>query len=36
MNLNPRTVAIILHDILAASLAWLGAYWLRFNLDMPP
>jgi FlaA1/EpsC-like NDP-sugar epimerase len=36
MNLNPRTFAIILHDILAASLAWLGAYWLRFNLDMPP
>ncbi|MDZ7593955.1 MAG: nucleoside-diphosphate sugar epimerase/dehydratase [Thiobacillus sp.] len=36
MNLNPRTVAIILHDILAASLAWQGAYWLRFNLDMPP
>ena len=35
MNLSPRTVAIILHDILAASLAWLGAYWLRFNLDMP-
>lgn len=36
MNLNPRTIAIILHDILAAALAWLGAYWLRFNLDMPP
>ena len=36
MNINPRTAIIILHDILAASLAWLGAYWLRFNLDMPP
>jgi FlaA1/EpsC-like NDP-sugar epimerase len=36
MNLNPRTVAIILHDMLAASLAWLGAYWLRFNLALPP
>jgi len=35
MILSSRTVAIILHDILAASLAWLGAYWLRFNLDMP-
>ncbi|MBW8458937.1 MAG: polysaccharide biosynthesis protein [Thiobacillus sp.] len=35
MNLNPRTVAIILHDILAAFFAWLGAYWLRFNLDVP-
>lgn len=36
MNLNPRTLAIILHDILAATLAWLAAYWLRFNLAMPP
>ena len=36
MNLNPRTVAIILHDILAAICAWLAAYWLRFNLEMPP
>ena len=36
MNLNPRTLAIILHDILAATFAWLAAYWLRFNLSMPP
>ena len=36
MNLSPRTLAIILHDILVAALAWLGAYWLRFNLAMPP
>ncbi|HQT31327.1 MAG: polysaccharide biosynthesis protein [Hydrogenophilales bacterium 17-64-65] len=36
MNLNPRTATIILHDILAAVFAWLAAYWLRFNLDMPP
>ena len=36
MNINPRTATIILHDILAAAFAWLGAYWLRFNLDMPP
>ena len=35
MNLSPRTLAIILHDILVAALAWLGAYWLRFNLAMP-
>lgn len=35
MNLSSRTVGIILHDILAACFAWLGAYWLRFNLDMP-
>jgi FlaA1/EpsC-like NDP-sugar epimerase len=36
MNLNPRTVAIILHDVLAAVLAWLVAYSLRFNLATPP
>ncbi|MHB1061842.1 MAG: polysaccharide biosynthesis protein [Thiobacillus sp.] len=36
MSLSPRTVAIILHDILAASVAWLAAYWLRFNLGVPP
>ena len=35
MNLNPRTVAIIVHDILAAVVAWLGGYWLRFNLSVP-
>ena len=36
MNVNPRTVTIILHDVVVAILAWLGAYWLRFNLDVPP
>ena len=36
MNFNPRTVAIILHDILATAFAWLAAYWLRFNLAVPP
>ena len=36
MNLSSRTVGIILHDIMAALFAWLGAYWLRFNLAMPP
>ena len=36
MNLNLRTLTIILHDILVAAFAWLGAYWLRFNLEMPP
>lgn len=36
MNLSSRTVTIILYDILVAVLAWLGAYWLRFNLAMPP
>ena len=36
MNVNPRTLTIILHDILVAAIAWLAAYWLRFNLVMPP
>ena len=35
MNLNPRIAAVILHDVLAATFAWLAAYWLRFNLDVP-
>jgi FlaA1/EpsC-like NDP-sugar epimerase len=36
MNFSPRTAAIILHDILAVIFAWFAAYWLRFNLDVPP
>jgi FlaA1/EpsC-like NDP-sugar epimerase len=36
MTFNPRTAAIILHDVRAAVFAWLAAYWLRFNLDTPP
>lgn len=27
---------IFLHDLLMVMLAWLGAYWLRFNLGLPP
>ncbi len=30
-----RNVLIFLHDLLMVALAWLGAYWLRFNLDIP-
>lgn len=33
---NPRTVAAFIHDVLAACLAWLLAFWLRFNFDVPP
>ena len=32
---HPRTWTAILHDAAAAALAWWGAYWLRFNLDIP-
>lgn len=35
MTPNPRTLVIILHDILVAAGAWMGAYWLRFNLSVP-
>jgi len=24
------------HDLVAVALAWLAAFWLRFNLEMPP
>lgn len=34
--LNPYIFTIILHDIAAAALAWLAAYWLRFNLSLSP
>ena len=31
-----RATLAFLHDVGAVVLAWLGAYWLRFNLEMPP
>ena len=31
-----RTALAILHDIFAANLAWMLAYLLRFNFDLPP
>jgi FlaA1/EpsC-like NDP-sugar epimerase len=33
--MNWRTAVATLHDILAAVAAWMLAYWLRFNFDMP-
>jgi len=35
MNLNSRIAAVVLHDVLAATFAWLAAYFLRFNLTLP-
>lgn len=32
---NSRIALAIAHDIIAAGLAWLLAYWLRFNLSIP-
>ncbi len=33
---NVRTLLAIIHDIAAATLAWMLAYLLRFNFDLPP
>ena len=30
-----RSALIFFHDLTMVALAWLGAYWLRFNLDIP-
>ena len=27
---------IILHDMMLTPMAWVGAYWLRFNLETVP
>lgn len=32
---NPRTAFALLHDIVAAIISWIAAYWLRFNFDFP-
>ena len=34
-DINPRTLLAMLHDIVAAGLAWALAFWLRLNLDLP-
>ncbi len=33
--MNWRRVVVFAHDIFAAALAWVLAFWLRFNLDIP-
>ena len=32
---DKRSFAAFGHDVVAAAAAWCGAYWLRFNLDIP-
>jgi FlaA1/EpsC-like NDP-sugar epimerase len=32
--MHPRSVLALLHDVSAVAVAWLAAYWLRFNLDI--
>jgi FlaA1/EpsC-like NDP-sugar epimerase len=36
LNSNTRTALAVLHDALAAALAWSFAYLLRFNFELPP
>lgn len=35
MKLNWRTLLAFLHDITACAFAWLAAFYLRFNLELP-
>ena len=34
-NIYHRRFIVFAHDLAAAALAWLIAFWLRFNLDIP-
>src|SRR5712671_635468 len=33
--MNWIRMLVFLHDVAAAGIAWMAAFWLRFNLDMP-
>ena len=33
--MNIRGITVFGHDLVAAALAWMLAYWLRFNLEVP-
>ena len=35
-DFNYRALFVFLHDVVASALAWGLAFWLRFNLDIPP
>ena len=35
MNINWRAGPVFAHDIVACAVAWLLAFWLRFNLEIP-
>jgi FlaA1/EpsC-like NDP-sugar epimerase len=36
VNFNFRALLAFAHDVIAAALAWLLAFWIRFNLEIPP
>ena len=31
-----RSLLAFLHDVVASAVAWMAAFWLRFNLEVPP
>jgi len=33
---NVRRLVVFAYDVLVAGAAWVVAFWLRFNLDVPP
>jgi FlaA1/EpsC-like NDP-sugar epimerase len=35
MRISTRLLLVMLHDLVATVVSWLGAYWLRFNLGIP-
>jgi FlaA1/EpsC-like NDP-sugar epimerase len=35
VRFNWRTLVAFAHDVVACGVAWLAAFWLRFNLDVP-
>lgn len=36
LKANRYTALAVVHDLFVAALAWIGAYLLRFNFDLPP
>ena len=36
LSFNMRTALAFLHDVVAATVTWVIAFWLRFNLEVPP
>lgn len=36
LKISRYTVLAVAHDVVVAALAWAGAYFLRFNFDLPP
>jgi FlaA1/EpsC-like NDP-sugar epimerase len=35
-RVSKRRLLVFAHDVIAAALAWMAAFWLRFNFEIPP